>query len=67
MALSPQFFREAVPLSQLEKDNDKFGVKLLIRPAFLADKRDSFIKKLFHFVCKKRLKDWRLVEIVNKF
>jgi hypothetical protein len=32
-------------------------MKLLMGTAFLADTRDSFIMKLFHFVCEKRRND----------
>jgi hypothetical protein len=36
-------------------------VKVRMGTPFLAYKRDSFVMKLFHFVCEKRHIDWLLV------
>jgi hypothetical protein len=33
--------------------------------AFLAEKKLSFIMKLFHFVCEKRLLDWLLGSFIE--
>jgi hypothetical protein len=33
--------------------------------AFLAEKKLSFIMKLFHFVCEKRLLNWLLGKSIN--
>jgi hypothetical protein len=45
---------------QVEVNKEKviYNVKLLMGSAFLAEKKLSFIMKLFHFVCEKRLLNW---------
>jgi hypothetical protein len=42
-----------------------YNVKLLMGKAFLAEKNLSFIMKLFHFVCEKRLLNWLLYPVGN--
>jgi hypothetical protein len=59
-SIYPILHRSASCILQVEVNKKKvtYNVKLLTGKALLAEKKLSFIMKLFHFVCEKRLLNW---------